>query len=208
MSKVSAWAVLDSRRYGGHSSWLTSLLEASVTARPKGNLLLRKLLPGSFSSLLGRGHNVEEGPGEGDVSRNQRPGCATGKTSWQRDHPTPPRPSLMPQVSGGEQTRRQNHLFKNGQAICKQKQAFLSMTHARGGGVAWKKAGWSRLSYSSGLSPHPARPRPSTSPTSALLPGPSGTHRPPSLEFSGSPGAQPSHTGGQVTNTPLLPPGN
>lgn len=86
--------MLHSRRYGGHGSWLTSLLEASVTARPKGNLLLRKLLPGSFRSLLGRGHNVEEGPGEADVSRNQRPGCATGKTSWQRDHHTPPPPAI------------------------------------------------------------------------------------------------------------------
>lgn len=157
------------------------------------------------------GERPQCGRGAGGGGRLQEP--ETWMRHWENlmaerpPHP-PPRPSLMPQVSGGEQTRRQNHLFKNGQAICKQKQAFLSMTHARGGGVAWKKAGWSRLSYSSGLSPHPARPQPSTSPTSALLPGPSGTHRPPSLEFSGSPGAQPSHTGGQVTNTPLLPPGN
>lgn len=82
-------------------------------------------------------------------------------------------------------------------------------------GGAGKKAGWSPLSYSSGLSPYPTCPRPSTNPTSVLLLCPSGTHCPPSLVFTGSPGAQPHscprlHRATLVarSETPLLrPPG-
>lgn len=144
----------------------------------------------------------------------QGPGCAAGKHSRQRDHHTPPRPSLMPQVSGREQNEKTEPFV---QKWIGHMQAEVGLPkHDTSPGGVWKKAGWSRLSYSSSLSPPPrARPWPSTNPTSVLLPCPSGTHCPPSLEFSGSPGARPHsclhlHRATLVarSETPLLlPPG-